>query len=65
MVPGECTTYSGSYNPDQLINGSNQANTQTYTDTASVTGTRRLPGPNGRDKMNTASANCPLCPPVH
>ena len=66
LVPGECKPYSAKYYPDalSLVNGTPSANpgNQVFTDTAAVTGTGAI---SGNARANTASATCPLCPPVH
>jgi hypothetical protein len=60
LNPGECKNYSATYFPSTLIGGSGLPGDQTYEDTVLVTGTSRL---NNQTKQNTATANCPLCPP--
>lgn len=67
LQPGECKNDSATDNPSALtvVNGnpSGSAGDRVYQDTASVTGTRRLAGSGPANKVNTASATCPLCPP--
>ena len=60
LAVNECKPYSAKFYPSSLIGGSPNANDQTFTDTAAVTGTG---GVSGNTRQNTASATCPLCPP--
>jgi hypothetical protein len=59
LASGECKNYSATYFPNTLIGGSGLPHDQRYEDTVSVTGKSRF---DNQEKMNTATANCPLCP---
>jgi hypothetical protein len=59
LQPGECKPYFATYFPSTLI-GPGVPKDQTFEDTVHVTGTSTL---NNQTKQNTATANCPLCPP--
>lgn len=66
LSPSQCKTYTAKYYPSALsvIGGNPSSNPaeQVYTDTAAVSGTGAI---SGHNRQNTATANCPLCPPVH
>ena len=62
LAIGECKNYTAKYYPDALtlVNGqpSSSADTQTFLDTAAVTGTGAI---TTLQKQQSVSANCPLC----
>lgn len=59
LTPGQCQNYTAKYYPS-TVTGSGAPHTQTYSDTVTAAGTGAI---TGSARVNTASANCPLCPP--
>jgi hypothetical protein len=64
LAVNECKPYAAKYYPNVLTvvggNPSSVPGDQTFSDTAAATGTGVV---TGAAKANTATANCPLCPP--
>ena len=59
LLPGECRPYTASYFPN-TVTGSGLPHDQTFEDTILASGVNRF---NGATHQQTATANCPLCPP--
>lgn len=59
LKTGECVNYQSSYFPSTVA-GTGVPSEQTYEDTVLVQGTGTI---SGNARSNTATANCPLCPP--
>jgi hypothetical protein len=66
LAVNECKPYTAKYYPSLLTivggNASSVPGEQNFTDTAAAQGTGVV---TGAAKANTATANCPLCPPIH